>query len=400
MEENVTNIQDIKRKNIRTKPGMDYNLIAIVFVLCAVGLIMVYSTSYYTAKQTFDNDLYYFNKQLIATIIGLIAMFITAKVINVRRLNNSFLIVLAIIISLGLMMLVRTPLGVEAYGARRWIQVPVIGSIQPSEFAKISMILFVAWYLSKNTTDNSKVWTFFKVEIMAVLMAIYIWLVTDHLSAGIIVVLISTILAFLANKNTKFLSTFIIANFVAGFVGLRYLSMYVLNSSDNFRFNRILVWSDPTKYMESGGYQIIQGLYAIGSGGFFGRGFGKSTQKLGFIPEAQNDMIIAILCEELGVIGIIVLLLMFSYLLYRLFIIASACDDLFSFLVVAGIFSHIAIQVILNLCVILNLIPTTGITMPFISYGGSSIVILLVEIGFALGLSNRLKKKAFKLENR
>lgn len=145
--------------------------------------------------------------------------------------------------------------------------------------------------------------------------------------------------------------------------------------------------------MSGGGYQVMQALYAIGSGGFFGKGLGNSAQKLGTIPEAQNDMIFSIVCEELGVFGAILLLLMFGYLLYRLFFIAQNAPDLYGTLIVSGIFAHIALQVILNICVVLNLMPTTGITLPFVSYGGTSILFLMAEMAIALSVSRQIKFK-------
>ena len=145
--------------------------------------------------------------------------------------------------------------------------------------------------------------------------------------------------------------------------------------------------------MSGGGYQVMQALYAIGSGGFFGKGLGNSAQKLGTIPEAQNDMIFSIVCEELGVFGAILLLLMFGYLLYRLFFIAQNAPDLYGTLIVSGIFAHIALQVILNICVVLNLMPTTGITLPFVSYGGTSILFLMTEMAIALSVSRQIKFK-------
>ena len=153
---------------------------------------------------------------------------------------------------------------------------------------------------------------------------------------------------------------------------------------------RVLVWLDPEKYSDKGGYQVLQGLYAIGSGGLFGKGLGNSAQKLGPVPEAQNDMIFSIVCEELGVFGAAVIILLFIYLLYRLFFIAQNAPDLYGSLMVTGIFAHIASQVVLNIAVVLNLIPTTGITLPFFSYGGTSVLLLLMEISIALSVSRRI----------
>ena len=164
-----------------------------------------------------------------------------------------------------------------------------------------------------------------------------------------------------------------------------------ITTSENFRLRRIITWLDPENHADKGGFQVMQGLYAIGSGGFFGKGLGNSTQKLGVIPEVQNDMILSIVCEELGVFGAIVILVLFGLLLYRLMFIARNAPDLYGSLIATGIFAHIALQVILNIAVVTNLIPTTGITLPFISYGGTSILFLMTEMGIALGISRKIK---------
>ena len=163
-----------------------------------------------------------------------------------------------------------------------------------------------------------------------------------------------------------------------------------MESSGNFRLQRILSWVDPEKYAKSGAFQTMQGLLAIGSGGFFGKGLGGSAQKM-VIPEPQNDMILSIICEELGVFGLIVVLVLFGMLLYRLMFIAQNAPDLYGSLIVTGVFAHIAIQVLLNVAVVLNVIPTTGITLPFISYGGTSAVFLMIEMGIVLNVSGKIK---------
>jgi len=163
-----------------------------------------------------------------------------------------------------------------------------------------------------------------------------------------------------------------------------------MTTSDNFRIQRIISWLNPEAYASDESFQTLQGLYAIGSGGFFGKGLGNSAQKM-IIPEAQNDMILSIICEELGVFGIIIMLTLFGMLLYRLMFIAQNAPDLYGSLIVTGIFAHIAIQVVFNIAVVLNLFPTTGITLPFISYGGTSILFLMAEMGLALGVSRRIQ---------
>ena len=197
---------------------------------------------------------------------------------------------------------------------------------------------------------------------------------------------------FVAHPDTKWFVG--VGSVIAAVVGIAvaYMGM-TMTTSDNFRIRRILSWLHPEENMSGGGYQVMQSLYAIGSGGFFGKGLGNSAQKLGTIPEAQNDMIFSIVCEELGVFGGVLLILMFLYLLYRLFFIAQNAPDLYGTLVVSGIFAHIALQVILNICVVINLMPTTGITLPFVSYGGTSIMFLMMEIAIALSVSRRIRFK-------
>ena len=166
-----------------------------------------------------------------------------------------------------------------------------------------------------------------------------------------------------------------------------------VKETDDFRLNRIIAWLHPENATGTAAYQTIQALYAIGSGGFLGRGLGNSIQKLGSVPEAQNDMIFSIVCEELGILGGMIVLLLFAYLLYRLFFIAQNASDLFGSLIVSGIFIHIALQVIFNIAVVVNLMPNTGVTLPFISYGGTSILFLMAEMGLALSVARQIKFK-------
>ena len=197
------------------------------------------------------------------------------------------------------------------------------------------------------------------------------------------------VMLFVAHPKTAPFIAIIVAGLTAVILGVRFMDS-MMDTSADFRMRRILVWLHPEDYAGEGGFQVMQGLYAIGSGGFFGKGLGNSAQKM-VIPEAQNDMILAIICEELGVFGAIVLLTLFAMLLYRLLFIAQNAPDMYGSLIVTGIFAHIAIQVILNIAVVLNLIPTTGITLPFVSYGGTSVLFLMAEMGLALGVSRKIK---------
>ena len=221
--------------------------------------------------------------------------------------------------------------------------------------------------------------------------AAVVFLITDNLSTAIIVMGITCILILVVHPRTKMLVGILGIIGVIGITGARILGL-ILETSGSFRMRRILVWVNPEKYASEGGYQIMQALYAIGSGGFFGKGLGNSAQKM-IIPEVQNDMILSIICEELGVFGAIMVLVLFGLLLYRLLFIAQNAPDMFGSLMVSGIFIHIALQVIFNIAVVLNLMPNTGVTLPFVSYGGTSIVFRMSEMGLALSVARQIKFK-------
>ena len=175
---------------------------------------------------------------------------------------------------------------------------------------------------------------------------------------------------------------------VAPYIGQLLVKLHILK---DYQLGRINVWVNPVQYARSGGYQVLQGLYAIGSGGLFGKGLGESLQKLGFVPEAQNDMIFSIICEELGLFGAISVILIFMFMIYRFMVIAGNAPDLMGAMIVIGVMAHIAIQVILNIAVVTNTIPNTGVTLPFISYGGTSVMFLMLEMGMVLSVSNQIK---------
>ena len=213
---------------------------------------------------------------------------------------------------------------------------------------------------------------------------------TDNLSTAIIILGITVGMVFIAHPNRRLFWMMMGAGAVVVLIAVAFI-MTTMQGSDNFRIQRILVWLHPEDYASGDGYQTLQALYAIGSGGFFGRGLGNSIQKLGSVPEAQNDFIFSIICEELGMVGGIIVLLFFGYLLYRLFFIAQNASDMYGSLIVTGIFIHIALQVILNIAVVLNILPNTGVTLPFISYGGTSVLFLMAEMGLALSVARKIR---------
>lgn len=365
----------------------DFDLLLVIIFLMCFGLVMLYSTSSYSAQADFNNDMFYFSKQAFIGVVSFGVMLLVSRIDYHFYGAFSFEIFVFAMIMMGL---VQTPLGVTIYGARRWIQLPFNMTLQPSEITKIAVILFISYELCRmgnkvQTKDGT-----IRIFMFGIMAALGVFVLTDNLSTAVIVMAITCVLYFVVHPKLKPFLAIIAAGAVLVVIGVQILAMTALNS-DDFRIRRIVTWLDPENHSDTGGFQVMQGLYAIGSGGFFGKGLGNSTQKLGVIPEVQNDMILSIVCEELGVFGAIVILLLFGLLLYRLMFIARNAPDLYGSLLATGIFAHIALQVVLNISVVTNLIPTTGVTLPFISYGGTSILFLMSEMGIALGVSRKIK---------
>ena len=365
----------------------DYSLLAILICLICFGLVMLYSTSSYSAMMKQNGDsLFYFKRQVLFCIVGLIGMWIVSRIDYHWYFERSKFFYF---ISIFMMFLVKTPLGKEVNGAKRWIKLPFGQQLQPAEIAKIAIILFIPALICTMGREIKTLEGIVKVLAWGAFSAAVVFIITENLSTAIIVMGITCIMIFVVHPKTRIFIIIAVGIILIGIVGARVLGM-AMETSGNFRLRRILVWLNPEKYASEGGYQIMQALYAIGSGGFFGKGLGNSAQKM-IIPEVQNDMILSIICEELGVFGAIMVLILFGMLLYRLLFIEQNAPDLYGSLVVSGIFAHIALQVILNVMVVINCIPTTGITLPFISYGGTSVLFLMAEMGLALGVSSKIK---------
>ena len=377
-----------KPKTKKKTDYYDYSLLAVIILLTCFGLVMLYSTSSYMAELNYGDDMYYFKKQA-AISFGCIIIALGISQIDYHILTK-FTGVLYGMAAI-LMMLVKTPLGRTANGARRWLNLGPL-SFQPSEIAKIAVIVCLSYMIVNMGRKIKTLKAFMILAGSGSALAFLAYAFTDNLSTAIIIFCITMGLIFIAHPKVK---PFLIA---AG-VGIALIIIFVmilsssLETSSSFRLRRILVWLHPEDFASGDGYQTIQALYAIGSGGFLGRGLGNSIQKLGSVPEAQNDMIFSIVCEELGILGGIILLLLFAYLLYRLFFIAQNAPDMCGSLMVSGIFIHIALQVIFNIAVVLNLMPNTGVTLPFVSYGGTSIVFLMSEMGLALSVARQIKFK-------
>ncbi len=334
---------------------------------------MLYSTSAYNGKLKFQDPYYYLKKQLFATALGLACMYAMAHIdYHIWRR----LAIPAYLLANGLSFAVLF-IGDEYNGSKRWLSFGPL-SFQPSEFAKLAVVLFLAHVIVKFGKKMKKMGTLLVVMLM--LLPIVGLVGAGNLSTAVIILGIGVVLVFVASP--------LYAQFVwLAVCGVGFLGIFL--SLESYRLERLMIWRNPEKYDK--GYQTIQGLYAIGSGGLFGRGSGESIQKLGFVPEAQNDMIFAIACEEWGLVGAGIIIVLFLLLIWRLFYIAVHARDLFGALLAAGAMAHMMIQVILNIAVVTNTIPNTGITLPFISYGGTSVLFLLSEIGLVLNVSHLLE---------
>ena len=352
---------------------IDYTLLFMVIFLLGFGMVMLYSTSAYNATLRMGDSAYYLKRQMMAASLGFAGTFVCVKMDYhiFQKLSG-----LAYIGSLALCVLVIF-LGSGKDDSNRWFRIGGL-SIQPSEIAKVAVIIFLAAMVSRAPKQMRNFR--YCIRVIAAILPLFAVVAYTNLSTAVIIMGIAVIMVFVANPNYK--PFFVIA-------GVMVAAVVIFINMATYRQDRIQAWLDPESTDK--GYQTLQGLYAIGSGGLFGKGLGESVQKLGFVPEAQNDMIFSIICEELGLFGAICVILMFILLLWRFMVIANHAKDMFGSYLVIGIMAHIALQVILNIAVVTNTIPNTGITLPFISYGGTSIAILLTEMGIALSVSKGLQ---------
>ena len=360
-------------RKTKKKKAFDYGLLVVVFLLIAAGLYVLQSTSAYNGRVKFDDEFYYLKKQAFATALGIGCMFAMANIdYHIWRKFAVWAYALSLVLSLAVLFI-----GDEINGSKRWLSFGPL-SFQPSEFAKVAVILFLANMIVKHVKQMKKMRTL--ILIMIAILPIVALVGAGNLSTAIIILGIGVVLVFVASP--------LYAQFIwLAVSAIGFMAIFLATAS--YRLERIAIWLNPEQYEK--GYQTLQGLYAIGSGGLFGRGSGESIQKLGFVPEAQNDMIFSIVCEEWGLVGAAFLVLLFVLLIWRFFVVAVNAKDLFGSLIASGAMAHIMIQVILNIAVVTNTIPNTGITLPFVSYGGTSVLFLLTEIGLVLNVSHLIE---------
>ena len=383
-QETITEIeQNVRRVPGKVRRAYDFSLLFLTAFLVGLGLVMIYSTSSYNATKYYGEATYFLRKQAIFAVFGLVVMVLVSLIdyryiihplplIKIRPVSVLYVLCFA----LQILVLV---VGEDIKGAKRWIEIPGIGSFQPSELTKICIVLLTAYLASRAPKMLNNIRGF--VGVLIRVAPLIFLVVIENLSTALVLSVIVVVICFVTSKKKTYywgVAALGIAAVVAVFV-----------FGEGFRISRIDAWLNVETHPK--GYQTLQGLYAISSGGFWGKGLGNSVQKLGFIPESHNDMIFSVICEEMGLIGAVAILLLFLFLLWRLFVIAVNAPDLYGSLIAVGVMAHIAAQVVINVAVVTNTIPSTGIPLPFISYGGSSLVALLFEMGIALGVSNQIE---------
>ncbi len=374
MEYSSTRLQAQSLPTKNTRAEMDLPLLYLILALLTTGVIMVLSSSFVRAYYTEGSPVYFFIRQLIFAVTGVVIMLIASRIpVEVyRTLSWPFLAA-----TIGLLLLVLF-IGVgPGGGVRRWLNFGFF-NLQPSEFAKLAVILVFADMICRYRSMMGT-FRYGVLPFACVLLVLGVLLIAQpHMSATIIIFSLGAVMIFVGGTRLFwFVSSGTIA--VVGIVTVIVLFPYMST--------RIMTWLDPWQNISGDGYQIVQSLYAIGSGGLFGLGLGRSRQKYLYLPEEHNDFIFAVVCEELGFVGATIILLMFALLICRGYWIAFHCRDRYRFLVAVGISTVLAMQVILNVAVVTNTIPCTGVSLPFFSYGGSALWIELGELGILLSIS-------------
>ena len=375
----------------------------LVLMLVGIGLIMMFSASfasaYYDSSQNVQNNpMFYIRRQAAYAAAGLLVMYVTSK-INYQRFR--WMSVFVLVGAIALLVLVLTPIGVEINQVKRWLYLFLVAgpTFQPSEIAKVAVVLFFAARLSKRDTERKKKFTnrtltgrtlnrlerigFLElVPYGAVLSLVLVLVVMEpHMSGTILIMVGAAAVLFASGIN------------LGWFVGLGSFAVAALTFvvfATDYMTRKINLWLDPWSDPQGAGYQPIQSLYAIGSGGLLGLGLGKSRQKFLYIPEPENDFIFSIVVEELGFIGAAIVLILFALLIMRGYWLALHARDKFGTLTIVGIITLLAAQVFLNIGVVTNLIPNTGISLPFFSYGGTALMIQLAEMGIILSISRQI----------
>ena len=380
------NILSLFQKVLPSKKRKSFDAIFLltVILLTLFGSLMVFSAGSAYAEARYGDSYYFVKRQAIWLLVGFVIMLTASKIKpEIYKKYTPY----AYLVSLALLVLVLI-VGFVGNGAQRWISIGPI-TIQPSEIAKLTLIMMLAYYFSKfenkaTERKNKKNIFIFGTMLPCLIMLIPVFLIMlqKHLSCIIIMGAIGLMMIVISSADLRY---------IYFFCGIGILAICALAFFTDYTKERITVWQNPEAYKLTGGWQTLQGLMAIGSGGLFGVGYGNSVMKHCYVSEPANDMIFAILCEELGLVGAILAVLLFGLLIYRGCRIAIRAQDTYTSLLCAGICIKMAIQVLLNIAVVTNTIPNTGISLPFFSYGGSSLIMIFLEMGIVLSISGYSK---------
>ena len=390
MEEEVRRKKAGRRKRTRDRIVLpDLIILWALFALMIIGAVMIYSTTSYTSD--LSNQSQFLKKQLIAEMLGLvgIAVIYLLPYDFITWFGKKHIRLVVLFGALGTVFLLLTPLGKTVNGATRWILLGPL-QVQPAEIVKLAILVYIAGFIAeKKDFINTRI-GFFHALAVTGLSAGLVYKISNNLSSALIIGGIGVLMIFAATKDwaRQIIGYSIIVVVGVWFMVAKAHSAQAAGDVDNlkFRYKRILIWEDPTNpdFYYEGAFQTLQGLYAIGSGGVFGKGIGKGIQKLDKIPEVHNDMIYSAICEEMGLVGAAVVLILLGTMVFRCFQLALKARDTYGMLICTGVMLHIAIQTILNVMVVTNTMPNTGVSLPFISYGGSSALFLMAEVGLVL----------------
>lgn len=375
-----------KNKKVMFNQPFDFVLLIDVLVMLSLGIVMVMSASSPTSLAETGKSYNYVKTQAVSAIIGLVGMFIISKIdykIYKKFYKVIYFVVIILLASVAVM-------GKSVSGAKRWIDLGFI-SFQPSEVAKIGLIIFYAELLTQNRDRLKELGKgfFYPIAYLIPIVGILIFL-QNHLSATVLIVLIISVIMLMAGSRLKYFLSFGLAG--AGIGGAGLFAYAKMTGAGAFRIQRLITFMNPFQDKQGAGWQIIQSLYAIGSGGLFGVGLGNSTQKYLYLPEAHNDFIFSIIAEELGFVGCIAVIILFAIFIWRGILIAMKAPDMFGSLVAVGITTMVGLQAIINIAVVTSSMPNTGMPLPFFSYGGTALLILLGSVGILLNISRHSQK--------
>lgn len=389
----TTNLTKKRKKSKQVNP--DFILLAIIILIVAFGIVMVYSASFYYCTSKGWSPIFFAKKQLMLGLGGIAVMLMITYKFDYHICTNRTLVRVFYYISLVLAISVKF-IGIEANGAKRWIQIGPI-QIQPSEFVKLAVVLMVTSYIIRNRSQMNQLWTRVKAWLIVVMPTLIVTILGSNLSSGIVIFGIGAVIIFSASPKIWYYFLAVLAGILL-VVGVRQLAIHTPKGEDpnipivnkilkGYRLDRVRAWIDPFEDPQDNGYQAIQALYAVGSGGFFGKGLAQGVQKMGFLPEPYNDIIFAVICEELGLLGALLLMIAYGVVVMRGMTIAMRAPDYAGAFIALGISSMIGIQAIINVAVNTNTIPTTGMQLPLVSYGGTALVVLLATLGILMNIS-------------